>query len=48
MRGHDGQEIQITKIERDFISYLDIETGAHGRIMRRFFTQLFTPEPHHG
>jgi hypothetical protein len=39
----DAEEIQITKIARDFVHWLNRGSQGHGRMLRAYFLNFFTP-----
>lgn len=43
MAHSDGEKIQITQVTRDFIHWLNPITGSHGRMLRAYFLNYFTP-----
>ncbi len=43
MAHSDGEKIQITQVTRDFIHWINPITGSHGRMLRAYFLNFFTP-----
>lgn len=41
----DGENIQLTKVTRDFIHWINPTTGSTGRMLRCHFLNFFTPFP---
>lgn len=39
----DGETIQLTQVTRDFIHWINPQTGSTGRMMRCYFLNFFTP-----
>ena len=42
-RGLDAAEIQITRIDRDFVHWLNRFSQGHGRMLKAHFLNFFTP-----
>ena len=38
-----GEKIELTQISADFIHWINPKTGSTGRMMRRYFSNFFTP-----
>ena len=39
----DGEKIQLTKVTRDFVHWINPITGSHGRMLSAYFLNFFTP-----
>ena len=39
----DGETIQITSVTRDFVHWINPITGSHGRMLKAYFLNFFTP-----
>lgn len=43
MAASNGEKIELTQISADFIHWINPKTGSTGRMMRRYFSNFFTP-----